>query len=211
MTDEDGPSEIQRVLRDAREAVSEWLLARQLAADGSEKPNVRTHRIRAQHAVLHVVETLRPYLIGDLPAKYWRSSRSDIPSDVGTWLYYDPESDEGLPGLAHTMQYRGKVRKRTQVSADLNGREVQHVEEPALLPPKAIQTALSWVEQASYELGFLNEPNKRRRAYNASTMSEEEAGRIFETEEDDSIADMDEDAVPELPGESTDEGVSAGD
>lgn len=163
------PGSIEALLARARSRVNTWEASRQAAAEYDDigTGDVRRERIKAQSEVMKVIEALRPYLVGDVPASYWRQAPENHPEDPAQWLYYDQEQSEGLAGLAHVMSYRGRVITRERTEKKHDGYQTVTEQEAMLIPRDALRNALAMVSQASYELGFIEAPNSRRRAYDA--------------------------------------------
>ncbi len=173
MTDDNtapAPGSIEALLAQARSRVNVWEHSRQACAEYDDigTDDVTRARLKAQSAVMNVTEALRPYLVGDVPASYWRQSPENHPDDRSQWLYWDHESGTGLAGLAHIMAYRGRVTETETTEKDHDGYHSVTRTEAAMVPTEALRNALAMVSQASYELGFIEAPNSRRRAYDAS-------------------------------------------
>jgi hypothetical protein len=172
MSDDDQPGveRLQDALTRAYEARSQYDIAVQIDASGGEAAT-RKHRIRFQQLVLHTLSLLRPYLVSELRDRYWEDAA----------IYQDKEEGIEIRGLKKLVHYQGLTTESGQWEETERGEEYIVREEPVLLPPDAVRHTLDLLAEATYILGFLEKPSKRREKFNVSVFEDDErAAEVLE-------------------------------
>jgi hypothetical protein len=134
---------IQDALAAAYESGAKYDVAVQLQAAGHDA-NAEARRIEFQQHVLYSISVLRPYLVREMPG-YWEGESVDIDTaDTG----FD------IDGLGDLMQFKGAV---SDESTFADGQPT-HSQQPTLLPPPVLRSALDCIGEVAYELGFMPTP-----------------------------------------------------
>jgi hypothetical protein len=172
MADEEQPGvdRLQDALTRAYQARSQYDISVQVDASGGQAA-VRRHRIRFQQLVLHTLSILRPYLVSELRDRYWEDAA----------IYQDEEGEVEIRGLKELMRYQGATTETGEWQMTDRGREYVVREEPILLPPDAVRHTLDLLGEATYILGFLEKPSKRREKFNVSVFEDDDrAAEVIE-------------------------------
>ncbi len=189
MSDDTPREVIFRSVVDARQAVKEWELSRKFEAEGLDDYNVSAARLRAEYSVFCLIEHLQPYLVSELP-RMWEGY-----DDPEEWIYFDAEEEFGVPGLRAVMTYSGSISESDETVKRHDGYHNETTSQADMLPEPAVSDSLKWCSQAAFELGFLPEPQSRRKSVNVSR----EATQAAEAEaEADTTETPDIEEVPSL-------------
>jgi hypothetical protein len=114
--------------------------------------------------MLHTLSLLRPYLVSELRDRYWENAA----------VYQNEADNVEVRGLKQLMRYQGATREDGQWENTDRGREYVVREEPVLLPPDAVRHALDLLAEATFKLGFLEKPSKRRDKFNVSVFEDDD-------------------------------------